>query len=158
MCDSECVRFPVHTHADLSVDSSIQYYVVKESSLFSWRGVMLCSYLIAMLSLSLTKHYHLPLYLPISLPSMGTCLAVRAPWWLEGLAHLSRGHTYNQSQSHITKYMLSKMPWTKCRSPIFAVLGYMCVVTLVCCINTPLEWINQTACNVPLQLRYIHTY
>lgn len=134
-----------HAYANLSADSSVQHYVVIESSLFSWHGVTLCSFFFAALSLSLKRHYHYPLYLPASFPSMGTCLAVRAPWLLQGPVRLSRVHTYNHSTSHITKYLL-EWPWTKCWS--LAVLGYMCVVALVCCIQK----------SFPLYLRWpIHT-
>lgn len=103
-------------HADLSVDTCARYYVVNKSSLYSWRGVTLCSSLFATLSLSLKRYYHRPLYHPASFLSMGTCLAVSSPWWLEGPASLFRGHAHNHSPSRIAKY-LSNRPWTKCWSP-----------------------------------------
>lgn len=45
---NECL-FPLCTHADPSVDGSAQYYVVNKGSLFSWRGVTLCSFCFALL-------------------------------------------------------------------------------------------------------------
>lgn len=82
-------------HADLSVNSGAQYYVVNEGSLFSWRGVTLCSSFFAPLSLSLKgiiairsiSPHHFPPWAPVWLSGL--------PGGLEGPALLSRGHTCN---------------------------------------------------------------
>lgn len=115
--------------------------------LLTWRNIVFFLFF-ATLSLSLKRYYRHPLYLLASFPSMGTCLAVRAPWLL------SRGDAYNYSPSCFAKYLLNR-PWTKCWSTSFTMLGYMHVVTLACCyIHKPLALINQTVYSVPLQLRW----